>query len=73
MTLDLDSGMLTRYGEQEGARVGYNPKKLGRASHHPLIAYMAEMRMAVNAWMRPGDTVSLSNCQSFLEETFDIL
>ena len=73
ITLDLDSSVLTRYGEQEGARVGYNPKKPGRASHHPLIAFMAEMRMVVNAWMRPGDTVSLSNCQSFLEETFSIL
>jgi hypothetical protein len=45
MTLDLDSSVMTRYGEQEGAKAGYNPKKPGRASHHPLIAFMAEMRM----------------------------
>ena len=73
LTLDLDSSVLTRYGSQEGARVGYNPRKPGRASHHPLIAFMAEMRMVVNAWMRPGNTVSLSNAQSFLDETFAIL
>jgi len=73
MTLDLDSMVITRYGEQEGARVGYNPHKRGRASHHPLIAFMPEMRMVVNAWLRPGNTVALSNHRSFLDETFSIL
>ena len=34
--LNLDSTVLTRYGEQEGANIGYNPKKPGRPSHHPL-------------------------------------
>lgn len=73
MTLDLDSSVMTRYGEQEGAKVGYNPHKPGRASHHPLIAFMADMRMVVNAWMRPGNTASLSNSLNFLDETFEIL
>jgi hypothetical protein len=73
MTLDLDSSVVTRYGVQEGARVGYNPHKPGRPSHHPLIAFMAEMRMVVNAWMRPGNTVSLSNVRNFLDETFGVL
>lgn len=73
MTLDLDSSVITRYGEQEGAKVGYNPHKPGRASHHPLMAFMADMRMVVNAWMRPGNTVSLSNIRNFLDETFRIL
>jgi hypothetical protein len=73
MTLDLDSSVVTRYGEQEGAKVGYNPQKRGRPSHHPLMAFMSEMRMVVNAWMRPGNTSSLSNTINFLEETFSIL
>jgi len=73
MTLDLDSSVITRYGEQEGAKVGYNPHKPGRASHHPLMAFMADMRMVVNAWMRPGNTASLSNVRNFLDETFRIL
>lgn len=73
MTLDLDSSVMTRYGEQEGAKVGYNPHKPGRSSHHPLIAFMAEMRMVVNTYMRSGNTSSLSNITNFLDETFDIL
>jgi hypothetical protein len=30
MTLDLGSSVVTRYGEQERAKVGYNPRKPGR-------------------------------------------
>ena len=71
LTIDLDSTVITRYGEQEGAAIGYNPKKRGRASHHPLIAFISQTRMVANAWMRPGNTSDLNNYQAFLEETFD--
>ena len=73
LTLDLDSTVITRYGQQEGARKGYNPKKPGRNSHHPLMAFLSQTRMVANAWMRPGNTASLSNCINFLKETLDIL
>src|SRR5438067_5457213 len=36
---DLDSTILTVYGKQELARVGYNPAKRGRASYHPLLCF----------------------------------
>jgi hypothetical protein len=71
LTIDLDSTVITRYGEQEGAAVGYNPKKPGRNSHHPLIAFISQTRMIANAWMRPGNTSALNNAKRFLEETFD--
>jgi len=73
LTLDLDSTVMTRYGSQEGAKVGYNPQKPGRASHHPLMAFMADLRMVVNAWLRPGNTGSSSNYKNFLTETLSIL
>jgi len=37
-SLNLDSTVFERYGRQEGAQKGYNPKKPGRASHPPLLA-----------------------------------
>jgi len=43
-TLDLDSSVITRYGEQQGAAVGYNARKPGRSSHHPLMAFVADER-----------------------------
>ena len=42
VTLDLDSTVVTRNGSQEGAERGYNPNRRGRASHHPLLAFVAE-------------------------------
>lgn len=68
-TLDLDSSVLTRYGDQEGARVGYNAKKPGRKSHHPLMAFVADCRMIANVWLRSGNAHSANNLFSFLEDT----
>jgi hypothetical protein len=52
---------MTRYGNQEGAKKGYNPKKRGRNSHHPLIAFVAEVRMAVNFWLRSGNAYTIGS------------
>lgn len=68
-TLDVDSSVLTRYGDQEGSRVGYNAKKPGRKSHHPLMAFVADCRMVANLWLRSGNTHSANNMFSFLEDT----
>ena len=43
LTLTLDSTVVVRYGhKQAGAELGYNPKKRGRRSHHPLVAFVNE-------------------------------
>jgi hypothetical protein len=68
-TLDVDSSVLTRYGDQEGSRVGYNAKKPGRKSHHPLMAFVADCRMVANLWLRSGNAHSANNMFSFLEDT----
>jgi hypothetical protein len=68
-TLDIDSSVMTRYGEQEGAKKGYNPNKRGRASHHPLIAFIADVKLVANMWLRSGNTSAANNFLSFLEDT----
>ena len=68
-TLDFDSTIMTRYGEQQGAKKGYNPTKKGRNSHHPLLAFVADCRMIANLWMRPGNTSSSSNFEGFFLDT----
>lgn len=73
-TLDLDSTVITRYGDdQQGNQKGYNPTKRGRPSHHPLFAFLGNERMVVNSWLRSGDTSSAHQCEGFLSETFSIL
>lgn len=55
-TLDLDSTVFERYGRQEGSLKGYNPRKHGRPSHHPLLAILAEAKLVLHAWLRSGNT-----------------
>ena len=73
MTLDLDSTVMTRHGEQEGAARGYNPIKPGRVSHHPLMAFISDTRMVANLWLRPGNSHSANNVQAFLDSTLEKL
>ena len=73
MTIDLDGSVVTRYGKQQKAEIGYNPQKKGRASHHPLMAFCDELKMVVNGWMRSGNSHSNTNAIGFIKETFQIL
>jgi hypothetical protein len=69
-TLDCDSSILTRYGNnQQGSAKGYNPKKPGRDSHHPLLAFVNDLKLVANFWLRSGDTHSSNNFAAFLEDT----
>lgn len=72
-TLDIDSTVLTRYGQQQGAKRGYNPKKRGRNSHHPLLAFVDECKMVANFWLRSGDSYTTNNFINFLEDTMSRL
>ena len=69
ITLDMDSTVITRHGQQEGAAKGYNPQKRGRLSHHPLLAFVAEARLVANFWLRPGDAYTSNNVLQFIEST----
>ncbi len=73
LTLDVDSTVITRFGQQEGAEKGYNPKRKGRKSHHPIIAFLAEPKMIANAWMRTGDSASSTEFKEFLDNTFTMV
>jgi hypothetical protein len=68
-TLDIDSSVITRYGEQQGAKKGYNKHKPGRKSQHPIIAFVSDVEMVANFWLRSGDAHTANNFKAFLEET----
>jgi len=74
ITLDVDSTVITRWGQQiQGASKGYNPKNHGRNSHHPLIAFVADWRLVANFWLRPGSAYTTNNVLSFIQATLDNL
>lgn len=68
--LDLDSTAITRYGQQEGNIVGYNPNKLNRPSFHPLFAFLGNERMVVNSWLRQTVKILPSLTVHFLRNKY---
>jgi len=67
-SLDLDSTVFERYGEQEGSLKGHNPRKHGRPSHHPLLAVLAEAHLVLHGWLRSGNCGTSRGVVEFLEE-----
>jgi hypothetical protein len=68
--LTFDSTVLERYGKQEGVKRGYNPKKKGRGSHSPLLAFLNKSKYVVHLWNRPGNVASWNNIIGFFESTW---
>ncbi len=67
-SLDLDSTVLERYGQQEGSRKGHNPRKHGRPSHHPLLAMLSEAHFLLHGWLRSGNCGTARGVEEFLKE-----
>lgn len=59
--LDLDATVKCLYGKQEGALVGYNPKKPGRPSHCYHSALMANTRLALAVEVMAGNETAPSH------------
>jgi hypothetical protein len=67
---DLDSTVLTLYGKQEMARIGYNPKKWGRPSYHPLLCFNGITKDFWHGELRPGDTHTATGTVELLKASF---
>jgi hypothetical protein len=71
LIFDLDSVVLTIYGKIQFARVGYNTKKQGRRSYHPLLCFEAHLQEFWHGSLRPGNAASSSGVVAFLERCLD--
>jgi hypothetical protein len=67
---DLDSTVLILYGKQEMARIGYNPKKWGRPSYHPLLCFNGITKDFWHGELRPGDTHTATGTVELLKASF---
>jgi hypothetical protein len=73
-SLDLDSTIFSRHGtQQQGAARGYNPRRPGRLSHHPLLAVLAETNFILHSWLRSGNTGAGQGVVQFLAEALNLL
>jgi hypothetical protein len=68
MWLDVDSTVSGVCGNQEGAQKGYNPKKKGQKSYHPLMAFVAETKEVFHSWFRCGSAYSSNGVVEFMRE-----
>ena len=66
-TIVMDSTVVVRYGlKRAGAERGYNPKKPGRPSHHPLPAYVLETGDCLGVRWRPGNAHTARGAETWL-------
>ena len=68
MTVDIDSTVKTVYGNQQGARNGYNSSGKGKKSFHPQLAFCAETKEILQAWLRSGDAYTSNGIVDFYNQ-----
>lgn len=70
LILDLDSTVVTVFGRQEGAAVGYNPRYRGKRSYDPLLCLEAHSTFLWDAELRPGNAGTWDGSPELLASGF---
>src|SRR5436309_1061843 len=70
LILDLDSTVVTVFGRQEGAAVGYNPRYRGKRSYDPLLCLEANSSFLWDTELRPGDAGTWAGSRELLASSF---
>ena len=73
ITLDADSTVQSVYGNLEGAAKGYNSKKKGSKSYHPLLVFASELKVVLNSWFRTGSAYTSNGICEFIKQTKQLL
>jgi hypothetical protein len=66
LVFDLDSTVVTSFGHQEGAQVGYNPRYRGKRSYDPLLCVEANSAFLWDVELRRGDAASWAGSEELL-------
>jgi hypothetical protein len=66
LILDLDSTVITVFGRQEGAEVGYNPRYRGKRSYDPLLCLESNSAFLWDTELRPGNAGTWAGSQELL-------
>ena len=70
LILDLDSTVVTVFGFQEGAAVGYNPRYRGKRSYDPLLCLEANSSFLWDTELRSGDAGTWAGSTGLLASSF---
>jgi hypothetical protein len=66
LLFDLDSTVVTTFGHQEGAEVGYNPRHRGKRSYDPLLCVEANSSFLWDVELRRGDAGTWAGSEELL-------
>lgn len=66
LIFDLDSTVVTSFGHQEGAAVGYNPRYRGKRSYDPLLCVEANSSFLWDVELRRGDAGTWAGSEELL-------
>jgi hypothetical protein len=66
--VDADSTVTTVQGNQEGAAKGFNEKKKGAKSYHPLLAFCTYTKEILQGWFRTGSAYTSNGIVEFMKQ-----
>ena len=70
LILDVDSTVITVFGRQAGAEVGYNPRYRGKRSYDPLLCVEANSSFLWDPELRPGNAGTWAGSEELLASCF---
>ena len=70
LIFDLDSTVVTVFGHQDGAEVGYNPRYRGKRSYNPLLCMEANSSYLWDAELRRGNAGTWDSSPELLATCF---
>ena len=70
LIFDLDSTVLTVFGHQDGAEVGYNPRYRGKRSYNPLVCMEANSSYLWDTELRRGNAGTWDGSVELLQACF---
>lgn len=73
LILDLDSTVVTVFGHQERAEVGYNPRYRGKRSYNPLLCLEANSSLLWDTELRAGNAGTWEGSVELLASALDTL
>ncbi|MGA7633606.1 MAG: IS1380 family transposase [Terriglobales bacterium] len=70
LIFDLDSTVVTVFGHQDGAEIGYNPRYRGKRSYNPLLCIEANSSYLWDTELRPGNAGTWDGSLQLLDTCF---
>jgi len=70
LIFDLDSTVVTVFGRQDGAEVGYNPRYRGKRSYDPLLCIESNSSYLWDTELRPGNAGTWDGSIELLDTCF---